>query len=71
VLPDHSAIGDGSLVAEEKAFITDLRTRALDLKRQGVHADEAGTQLTAEFKAKYSDWPITSVAGFVQRVYAE
>jgi hypothetical protein len=24
-----------------------------------------------EFKAKYSDWPISSVSGFVKSVYAE
>jgi glyoxylase-like metal-dependent hydrolase (beta-lactamase superfamily II) len=71
VLPDHSAIGDGSLVAQEKAFITDLRTRALELKQQGVDADEAGKRLTVDFKTKYSDWPINSVAGFVKSVYAE
>jgi len=41
VLPDHSAIGDGSLVRQEKAFITDLETRALDRKRQAVNADDA------------------------------
>jgi glyoxylase-like metal-dependent hydrolase (beta-lactamase superfamily II) len=71
VLPDHSAIGDGSLVAQEKAFITDLRALALDLKRQGVNADEAGRQITAEFKVKYSGWPISNLAGFVRSVYAE
>ena len=71
ILPDHSAVGDGSLVAQEKAFITDLRTRALELKRQGVDADEAGKQLSVEFKTKYSDWPINSVSGFVKTVYAE
>jgi glyoxylase-like metal-dependent hydrolase (beta-lactamase superfamily II) len=71
VLPDHSAIGNGSLVAQEKAFIVDLQTRALDLKRQGVNADEAGKQLTAEFKAKYADWPINSVTNFVKSIYAE
>jgi len=71
VLPDHSAIGNGSLVAQEKAFITDLRTRALELKRQGVDVDAAGKTLTSEFKAKYPDWPITSVAGFVKSIYAE
>jgi glyoxylase-like metal-dependent hydrolase (beta-lactamase superfamily II) len=71
VLPDHSAVGDGSLVAQEKAFITDLRTRALELKRQGVDADEAGKRLTVEFKTKYSDWQINSVSGFVKSVYAE
>jgi glyoxylase-like metal-dependent hydrolase (beta-lactamase superfamily II) len=71
VLPDHSAIGDGSLVAKEKAFITELRMRALDLKRQGVSAADAGTRLTAEFKAKYPDWPINSVSNLVNSVYAE
>ena len=71
VLPDHSAIGDGSLVAKERAFIVDLRTAALELKRQGVSAADAGTRLTAEFKAKYPDWPINSVTNFVNSVYAE
>jgi glyoxylase-like metal-dependent hydrolase (beta-lactamase superfamily II) len=71
MLPDHSAIGDGSLVAQEKAFITDLQTQALALKRQGVSADEAGKRLTAEFKTKYADWPINNLTNFVKSIYAE
>jgi glyoxylase-like metal-dependent hydrolase (beta-lactamase superfamily II) len=71
VLPDHSAPGDGSLVSKERAFIDDLRTRALALKRQGVSVDDAGKQLSAEFKTKYSDWPSMNVAGFVHSIYAE
>lgn len=71
VLPDHSAPGDGSLVAAERTFISDLRTRALALKAQGVSAEDAGKQLSAEFKTKYADWPSMNVAGFVRRIYAE
>jgi glyoxylase-like metal-dependent hydrolase (beta-lactamase superfamily II) len=71
VLPDHSEPGDGSLVAAERNFIADVRTRALALKRQGVSADDAGKQLTAELKTKYADWPNTNVAGFVRSIYAE
>jgi glyoxylase-like metal-dependent hydrolase (beta-lactamase superfamily II) len=71
VLPDHSAPGDGSLVSAERAFISDLRTRALALKQQGVSADDAGKQLSTEFKAKYSDWPTMNVASFVRSIYAE
>jgi len=71
VLPDHSAIGDGHMVEQERAFIVDLRTRALELKQKGVTADDAGKQLTADFKAKYADWPINNVTGFVRSVYAE
>jgi glyoxylase-like metal-dependent hydrolase (beta-lactamase superfamily II) len=71
VLPTHSAPGDGSLVALEKKFITDLRSSALELKKKGVSADDAGKQLAETFKAKYSDWPSMNVAGFVRSVYAE
>jgi glyoxylase-like metal-dependent hydrolase (beta-lactamase superfamily II) len=71
VLPDHSAMGDGSLVRQEKSFITDLQIRALELKRQGVNADDAGRQLALEFKTKYSDWPINNLTNFVKSIYAE
>ncbi len=71
VLPTHSAVGDGSLVAKEKAFIVDLRTRALGLKQEGVTVIEAGRLLTEEFKKKYSDWPIKDVTNFVRSIYAE
>jgi glyoxylase-like metal-dependent hydrolase (beta-lactamase superfamily II) len=71
VLPTHSAPGDGSLVAQEKKFISDLRTSALELKKKGVSADDAGKQLAEDFKKKYSDWPSMNVTGFVRSVYAE
>jgi glyoxylase-like metal-dependent hydrolase (beta-lactamase superfamily II) len=71
VLPTHSAPGDGSLVALEKKFITDVRESALALKNKGVSADVAGKQLTEELKSKYPDWPNTNVAGFVRNIYAE
>lgn len=71
VLPDHSAPGDGSLVAAERDFISDLRTRALALKRQGTSVDDAGKQLSSEFKSRYPDWPNTNVAAFVRSIYSE
>jgi glyoxylase-like metal-dependent hydrolase (beta-lactamase superfamily II) len=71
VLPDHSDVGDGTLVAKERAFIVDLVARALDLKRQGVLEQDAGERLTADFKARYPEWQIVSVSGFVQSIYAE
>ena len=71
VLPDHSAPGDGSMVAAEKRFISDLRNGALELKKKGVPADDAAKQLATEFKAKYPDWPTMNVTGFVHSIYAE
>jgi glyoxylase-like metal-dependent hydrolase (beta-lactamase superfamily II) len=71
VLPDHSPPGDGSLVAAERSLISEIRTRALALKGQGVSAEDAGKQITAELKTQHPDWPNTNAAGFVKSVYAE
>ena len=71
VLPDHSKPGDGSMVAREKEFISDLRNSTLELKKKGVSADDAGKQLSIDFKAKYADWPNMNVAGFVRSIYNE
>jgi glyoxylase-like metal-dependent hydrolase (beta-lactamase superfamily II) len=71
VLPDHSAPGDGSMVALEKRFISDLQSSALALKKKGVPVEDAGKQLAEEFKPKYPDWPNMNVAGFVRSIYAE
>ena len=71
VLPDHSAPGDGSLVAAELNLISEIRTRALALKRQGISPDDAGKQVAADLKTQHPDWPNTNAAGFVKSVYAE
>jgi glyoxylase-like metal-dependent hydrolase (beta-lactamase superfamily II) len=71
VLPTHSAPGDGTLVALEKKFITELRASALELKNKGVAVDEAGKRLEVEFKTRYPNWPSMNVSGFVRSVYSE
>lgn len=71
VLPDHSPPGDGSLVAAEANLISEIRTRALALKRQGVSAEEAGKQVTAYLKTQHPDWADTNASGFVKKVYEE
>ncbi len=71
VVPDHSPVGDGSLVAQERAFLAELREHALALKRQEVNPEEAGKQLTAEYKGRYPDWSIDDLTGFVKAAYAE
>jgi glyoxylase-like metal-dependent hydrolase (beta-lactamase superfamily II) len=72
IVPDHGALGDGSLIAKERAFLMELQARSLELKREGKSADEAGKMVTAEFKTKYPDWQTMGpVANVVKRVYAE
>jgi glyoxylase-like metal-dependent hydrolase (beta-lactamase superfamily II) len=71
IVPDHGMLGDSSLIAQERAFLVDLRGRALELKRQGKSADEAAPMVAAEFKAKYPDWTGNAVANDVRKIYIE
>jgi glyoxylase-like metal-dependent hydrolase (beta-lactamase superfamily II) len=72
IVPDHGPLGDGSLIAKERAFVLDLQKRSLELKRQGKSAEEAAATVTSEFKQKYPDWQTMGpVANVVKRVYAE
>jgi glyoxylase-like metal-dependent hydrolase (beta-lactamase superfamily II) len=72
IVPDPGALGDGSLIAQEKAFLSALQQRALELKRQGTPVEQAAQTLTAEFKTKYPDWQnMNPVGNVVRRVYEE
>jgi len=78
IVPDHSAPGDGSLIGQDRAFLSDMRSRALDLKKQGVSETDAARRLTDVFTSMYPewaanpDWPnVNSIGGFVRRVYAD
>ena len=56
VLPTHSQPGDGSLIAQESAFIRDMRSRTLAMKKQGLSAADAGKRLTGDFKKAWPDY---------------
>lgn len=72
IVPDHNALGDRSILEEEYALLSALQTRALELKRQGKSAGEAGQILLAQFKMKFSDWPnLDGIPNLVSRVYSE
>lgn len=71
VLPDHSAIGDGSLVEQEKRFIVNLRSRVLGLKNQGISRDDAVRSIVSEYGKKYADWDLLRLPDFVKTLYEE
>jgi glyoxylase-like metal-dependent hydrolase (beta-lactamase superfamily II) len=73
IVPDHGApIVDASQIGTERAYISALQSRAVELKKQGASAEDAGKTITAELKAKYPDWPNpNNVAGEVLRVYEQ
>lgn len=72
IVPDHGALGDGSLIESDFQFFSQLQSRALELKEQGKSADEAGQTLLAEFKTKFPDWPnLNAIPNVVKHVYSE
>ena len=72
IVPDHSEVGDASLIETDYAFLSTLQARALELKRQGKSADEAGQMLLGEYKTKYPDWTnLNAVPNVVKHAYAE
>jgi len=72
IVPDHNALGDASILEQEYALLSALQARALELKRQGKSADDAGQMLLAEFKMKFPDWPnLAGIPNLVRRVYTE
>lgn len=72
IVPDHNALGDSGILTSEFALLSQLQTRALELKRQGKSAEEAGQILLPEFKTKFPDWPnLSGIPGLVSHIYTE
>lgn len=73
IVTDHGdPIVDASEINRERQYFLALQARALELKHQGVSAEEAGKTITAELRPKYPDRPNPNqIAGEVVRAYAE
>jgi len=56
VVGSHGDLADASILKANRELLTALQTRAVELKREGKSADDAGKQLTEEFKTRYKDW---------------
>jgi glyoxylase-like metal-dependent hydrolase (beta-lactamase superfamily II) len=72
VVPDHGDLGDGSLIAQERAFLNELQVRSMALKAEGKTAAEAGRIVAEEFAAEYAGWTgLGNVPQSVARAYAD
>jgi glyoxylase-like metal-dependent hydrolase (beta-lactamase superfamily II) len=72
IVPAHGPVGDGSLIAQQRAVFEGLQARVRELKAQGKTADEAATILTAEFQSQHPDWTAANrIGGMVRSLYAE
>jgi glyoxylase-like metal-dependent hydrolase (beta-lactamase superfamily II) len=72
VVPDHSDVGDASLIVQERALMSYLQSRTSELKAQGKSADEASQMVAQELQARYPDWKsMARLADAVHRAYGE
>ena len=72
VVPAHGAIGQGALVETNRAWVQQVRDRALALKAEGKSLDEAGATVQAEFAKQHPEWPrALGVAALARAAYEE
>jgi glyoxylase-like metal-dependent hydrolase (beta-lactamase superfamily II) len=57
VVPAHGAVGSGTLIAANRAWVQQVRERALALKAQGKSIDETASSVQAELQAQHPEWP--------------
>ncbi len=56
VIGAHYDMGDASMISAYRGFLTALRDRVAEMKKQGKSSDETAETLRAEFRTKYPDW---------------
>jgi glyoxylase-like metal-dependent hydrolase (beta-lactamase superfamily II) len=72
IVPAHGPVGDGTLIAANRALMTEIQTRARELKAQGRSADEAATTVQNEQQAKHPQYPrVNGVAAAARSAYSE
>ena len=57
IVPAHGAVGPGTLIAANRAWVTEVRDKTVALKGQGKSIDEAATAVSAEVQAQHPNWP--------------
>jgi glyoxylase-like metal-dependent hydrolase (beta-lactamase superfamily II) len=53
VVPSHGAMGDASMIANNRTFLQSIQSRVGELKKQGKTLEETATAVTAELQPKY------------------
>jgi glyoxylase-like metal-dependent hydrolase (beta-lactamase superfamily II) len=72
VVPAHGPVGEGSIIAVNRAVMQGVQTRARELKAQGRSADETAAMVQKEFQAKHPDWPrANGLVAAARAAYAE
>ena len=72
IVPAHGKIGDGSLIATNRAFMLDIQARAGSLKAQGRSIDEVAGAVQKEMQAKHPTFArVNGVSTAARAAYRE
>jgi hypothetical protein len=72
VVPSHGMVGDGALVAVNRALVTEIRTRTLALKAEGRSSNEAAAAVHDVLAAEHPSWArATGIGALAASAYAE
>ncbi|HSA56071.1 MAG TPA: MBL fold metallo-hydrolase [Gemmatimonadaceae bacterium] len=72
IVPAHGKIGDGSLIAANRAVMTTIDTRVRALKAGGMSLEDIVRTVQTELQARHPGWPrANGIPAAVRTAYAE
>ena len=72
IVPSHGGMGDASLIAQDRTYLSEVQRRAGQLKAAGTSADEAAAAITQDMQAQFPAWTnLPRVTAAVKAAFAE
>src|SRR5262249_14598112 len=72
VVPSHGGIGDASVIAKDREYLTAVQARVAELKAQGKSAGGTAQAVTADIQARFTGWTAPArIANAARATYAE
>jgi len=72
IVPSHGAVGDGSIIAANRAIMQGVQRRARELKANGRSSEETAMTVQTEVQATHPGWPRgNGLAAAARAAYAE
>jgi glyoxylase-like metal-dependent hydrolase (beta-lactamase superfamily II) len=72
IVPSHGAVGDGGIIAANRAIMLEVQSIARDVKAQGRSSDDAAMAVQTQLQAKHPGWPrANGLTAAARAAYAE
>jgi glyoxylase-like metal-dependent hydrolase (beta-lactamase superfamily II) len=72
IVPSHGDMGDASLIAQDRTYLSAVQRRASELKAAGQSADEAAAAITQEMQGQFPTWTnLPRVAAAARAAFGE